>query len=349
MTFVANRANDALTQLLQAVHDEPWAHDFYAVVRRIDALRPEAPRTGQALRPAQEALRFAQAPEMDFAPAPLARLHVRDGQAARLYVRFFGLFGPQGPLPLHFTEYVRDRVHQHGDHAAAHFLDLFHHRLLSLFYAAWAQAQPVVQADRPHDDRYRVWLGAAAGLPASAPTGLPPGALAFQAGLQAARSRHPEALAKVLRQYFGVPVQVQPQVGQWLAIDGADRSCLGRTQLGLDSHAGSRVWDRQYRFRLRLGPLSLAEHDGFLPGAPAWRALRAWVARLAGPALRWDLELTLHAAERPAPRLGRGGPRPGVTSWLARPVTGRAEAPTRHLCIRPGTCFLQRLAARQGA
>jgi len=165
----------ALEQLLHGVQGEPWAHDFFALVRRIDSLRPQAPRTGQALRPAQEALRFAQPPELDFAPAPLSRLELRDDAAPRLSVRFFGLLGPHGPMPLHFTEYVRERVHQHGDGAAAHFLDLFHHRLLSLFYAAWAQAQPVVHADRPGDDRYRVWLGAAAGLPDTerSPGGVP--------------------------------------------------------------------------------------------------------------------------------------------------------------------------------
>ncbi len=364
----------ALTQLLQSVHDEPWAHDFFALVRRLDSLRPQAPRTGQALRPAQEALRFAQPPELDFAPAPLSRLELRDGAVPRLSVRFFGLLGPHGPMPLHITEYVRERVHQHGDTAAAHFLDLFHHRLLSLFYAAWAQAQPVVHADRPQDDRYRVWLGAAAGLPDAALPGtsgqrgaVPAPALAFQAGLLSARSRHPEALCKVLGQYFGVPVAVQPHVGQWLAIDVQDRSRLGRcashsahqlhsaAQLGHSANAGSRVWDRQYRFRLQLGTLSLPMYLGFLPGAPAWQALTEWVTLLAGAQLRWELELRLRDAERPAPRLGRSGMRLGVTSWLARrPRAGAtaavaaaaaaAAAIAPGLRIRPATCFLQRLA-----
>ena len=346
----------ALQRLLVSVHDQPWAHDFFALLRRVDALRPAQPRTGEALRPRQEALRLAQPPELNFAPAALERLQLRDNAPARLSVRFFGLFGPHGPMPLHFTEHVRERVHQHGDTAAAHFLDLFHHRMLSLFYRAWAQAQPVVQADRPQDDRFIAWLGAVAGLPATADA-LPPQALAFQAGLLSSRSRHPEGMVKVLRQYFDVPVGLRTNVGEWLAISPEDRSRLGHAgnrpersrfpaaQLGRAANAGSRVWDRQYRFRLRLGPLSLVQYEAFLPTGVAWPPLQAWVGLLASAELRWELELALRADQRPAPRLGRQV-RLGVTCWLqprsaAPPTAGREP---RALRIRPGLSFLQRHA-----
>ena len=143
-----------LQALLDAVQADPSAFDFYALLRRVDVLRPDAPRTGEALRPRQEALRLGQAPELDFAAAPLQALQPQSGAPPRLTVRFFGLLGPQGPMPLHFTEFVRERLRHHDDATLAHFLDLFHHRMLSLFYRAWAQTQPVVQLDRPdHEPR----------------------------------------------------------------------------------------------------------------------------------------------------------------------------------------------------
>jgi type VI secretion system protein ImpH len=342
----------AVRTLLAQVQLQPWAHDFFALLRRIDALRPLAPRTGEALRPTQEALRLAQRPELDFAPAALAALEWRDALAPRLLVRFLGLLGPQGPLPLHLTEFVRDRARQHGDSAPAHFLDLFHHRLLELFYRAWAQAQPAVQRDRPHDDRYRAWLGAVAGLP-SAPAALSADALAFQAGLLAERSRYPEALLKVLRQYFQVPIVLEPHVGHWLVVDSAERSRLGYagnraersttppSNLGASANAGSRAWDRQYRFRLHLGPLTLAQYRTFLPGGSAWQPLLQWVRLLAGAGLGWELQLVLTAPERPAPRLDRSV-QLGVTSWLWRTARARPDTVQRHLRIRLGTSFLQR-------
>lgn len=333
----------ALERLLADVQTQPWAHDFYALLRRIDSLHPAAPRTGAARRPQQEALRLAQRVELDFAPAPLAALEQRHDAPPRLSVRFFGLLGPQGPLPLHLTEYVRDRRHHHGDSAPSHFLDLFHHRLLSLFYRAWAEAQPVVHRDRPDQDRYAAWLAAAAGLPR--PTALPVDALLFQAGLLAGRTRHPEAMAKVLAVHFRVPVQVEPHVGQWLGIDARDRTRLGHArnrterhrlplaQLGADANAGARAWDRQYRFRLRLGPLTMATYEAFLPSGSAWAPLAEWVRLLAGPELQWELELDLAAQDRPPPRLGRAV-RLGVTTWVG---TG---APRRVLQLRPRTSFL---------
>lgn len=348
----ADAANPQLERLLQGLEAEPWAHDFFALMRRIDALRPNAPLLGKALRPSQELMRLGQVPELDFAPAALARFN-RDGRQPRLGVRFFGLLGPHGPMPLHLTEYVRERLHQRNDPTISRFLDVFHHRLLSLFYRAWAETQPVVQQDRPGQDRYAAWLGACFGFTrrTEAASAVPDHARLYQAGLIASRSRHPEALTKVLRQYFRVPVQLEPHVGHWLQLAEADRSRLGfarnrpersqvpHAELGRSANAGRKVWDRQYRFRLRMGPLTMQQYQDFLPGGSAWPPLLDWVRLLAGQDLRWDTQLVLRAPEVPEPRLDRRM-RLGLTSWLGsggrrqgvrRPATDRDE-----LRLRPG-------------
>ena len=352
------RRERALQDLFTAVEVEPWAHDFFALLRRVDALRPQYPRTGQAARPQQEALRLGQVPELDFAPAALASFSRRGEGPPHLGVRFFGLLGPQGPMPLHFSEYVRGRLHHEGDATLTHFLDIFHHRLLSLFYRAWAQAQPTVHLDRPADDRYSVWLAACAGLPDATGSTLDGHALAYQTSLLAARSRHPEALCKVLRQYFGVAVSLRENVGQWLQIETEDRSRLGHARnryertaqpqgaLGRSVNLGHKVWDHQYRFRLHIGELDLPRYLAFLPGGKAWRPLLDWIRLLASPGLSWDLQLALLPHERPAPRLGRHI-RLGLTGWLGRAATPpRAGTdPERPLLrLRPQTSFLLRRA-----
>jgi len=389
----------ALADLLRAVHADPSAFDFFALLRRVDSLRRSLPRTGEAQRPRQEALRLAQAPELDFAPSPLHALQwpqAGSGQTApRLVVRFFGLLGPMGPMPLHFTEVVRERLLHHGDSTLAHFLDLFHHRLLSLFYRAWAQAQPVVHLDRPSEDRFHFWLGALAGAPPVAGA-LPPHALAYQAGWLTARSRHPEMLAKVIGQFFGVRARVEEHVGQWLPMAREDRTRLSFARnrpernatppagLGRSANAGSRVWDRQYRFRLQLGPLTHAQVLSFLPGGEAWPRLLHWVRLLAGREMQWELQLDLADGEQPPARLGRvpgQSPRLGLTSRIghagrhpgtpggalgaasrgspgggASDATAKSEGTTpsaslepRALRLRPQTSFLARSAMARGA
>jgi type VI secretion system protein ImpH len=340
----------ALAALFAALEAEPRAHDFFAVLRRVESLRPDLPRFGWAPRPSQEALRLGQEPELDFAPAALASFDPGAAAAPRLGVRFFGLLGPQGPMPLHFTEYVRERLRFRGDATAARFLDVFHHRLLALFYRAWAQAQPTVQHDRPHEDRYAAWLGASCGAEEHGEAGraLPRSARLFQAGLLGARSRHAEGLTKLLANHFGVPVAIEQHVAHWLVLDEQDRTQLGfarnrreragerARELGVSAGSGSKVRDHQYKFRVALGPLTLAQYESFLPGGGAWPALCEWVRDYAGLDLRWDVRLLLAHAHVPAPQLG-ARLRLGVATWIGRARTPRDRGDLR---LRPHTSFL---------
>jgi len=348
----AARRAEALRALFRALAAAPREHDFFAVLRHVEALRPDLPRIGAAPRPSQEVLRLGQDAELSFAPAALATFSPDARPAPRLGVLFFGLLGPQGPMPLHFTEHVRDRQRFRGDATLARFVDIFHHRLLSLFYRAWAESQPTVHHDRPGGDRFARWLGAGFGASAtgSAPRALPETARLFQAGLLGSRSRHPEGLAKLLRQYFRVPVGIEQHVATWLSIADDDRSRLGFSrsraersriaapQLGVAATSGSKWRDRQFKFRVALGPLTLAQYHDFLPGGATWRRLREWVQHYAGLDLLWDVELVLARDHIPEPRLGRAT-RLGVTAWIGRRGRDRDRADLR---LRPDTSFLLR-------
>jgi type VI secretion system protein ImpH len=349
----------ALQALFNEVAAAPWAHDFFALLRRIEGLTPQAPRLGHALRPGQEPVRLGQEPELDFAPAALSSFTPGKVAPPRLGVRFFGLLGPQGPMPLHLTEYTRERLHHRNDPTLARFLDVFHHRLLLFFYRAWAQAQPTVQHDRPADDRYAAWLGAAVGLSGSlrAQDTVPQTARLFHAGLLGGSGRHPEGLAKILSLHFGVPVRIEQHVPHWLAIDVQDRSRLGHARnrpervgatlarLGQNTSAGSKLWDRQYKFRVVLGPLTLAQYERFLPDGPAWRPLNDWIRQYVAPGLQWDVQPLLARHEVPAARLGRHA-RLGLTSWGSRTGQRPHTQDRGDLRLRPGATL--RSSATQG-
>ena len=343
---------ERLAALFGALASAPREHDFFAVLRHVESLRPELPRIGTALRPSQETLRLGQDPELSFAPAALESFIVDGRPAPRLGVRLFGLLGPQGPMPLHFTEYVRERLRFRGDATLVRFLDVFHHRLLSLFYRAWAQAQPALQHDRPASDRFAAWLGATYGAEAAgtASRAMPENARLFQAGLLGARSRHPEGLAKLLRQYFRVPARIEQHVAHWLTLASEDRGRLGYSRsraervraqaprLGVSATSGSKWRDRQFKFRVALGPLTLEQYQDFLPGGATWRRLREWVQHYAGLDLRWDVELVLARDHVPEARLGHAV-RLGVSAWLGR---GGRDRDRSDLRLRPDTSFLLR-------
>ena len=132
------RSADAAVELFAALDDAPGDFDFYQALRLLEAAFPDRPRLGQSQRPNQDAVRLGQQPELSFAPQTIANLDRGSGTVPHMDVFFFGLFGPNGPMPLHMTEYVRDRERNHDDPTWVSFADMFHHRMMSMFYRASA-------------------------------------------------------------------------------------------------------------------------------------------------------------------------------------------------------------------
>ena len=338
-------AADPLTFLADLAR-EPYRYDFYQTLRRLECLYRDKPRWGSALRPIDEPLRLGQDPDVSFAPAPLASLEYgRDGGPPRLQVRLFGLLGPNGPMPIHITEYARHRLRHANDPTLSRFLDLFHHRFIALFYRAWAHAQPHVNRDRPEHDRFLVYVGSFVGI---APTTLrhrdsiPDLAKLFHAGTLVRQVRNADGLASILRQFFRVPARIEEFVGHWLRLAPRERSYLRRdgALLGSGAVLGSRVWDHQSKFRIHLGPLTLEQYEAFLPATPAnrpgprrsgalLRKLVEWVRFYLCFELDWDVRLALQREQVPALKLGRSG-QLGWTTWLG---TRRAPTDADDLCL----------------
>ncbi len=324
---------------LRALGATPYAFDFHQALRRIEVAFRHLPRWGEAAKPRDEPLRLGQDPSFEFVPAAVrAFTPPTERSPARLAVGFLGLFGPQGPLPLHLTEYARDRIRQAGDTTFAAFVDVFHHRMLALFHRAWSRSRATVSRDRPEQDRFRTYVGAAFGhgLPAQFDIDdVPDRAKLYFAGLFAMASRPPDGLRAILAGYFEKPVKVHEFMGEWLELREDDRFRLGHSprvsSLGRSTVLGRRVYSRGHKFRIALGPLGEADFVRFLPGTRGLRELSALVRAYAGPELSWDLELIPAADALTQLRLGRAG-RLGLSALLGavRPQRGQA-----HLIVDP--------------
>ncbi|WP_297196378.1 type VI secretion system baseplate subunit TssG [uncultured Pluralibacter sp.] len=309
----------------QGVMAAPWRYDLFQLLRQLDALGGERYPLGRAPLPKFEALRIGQAPSMSFAPSTLSAARRReDSTLHEVSILSFGLFGPNGPLPVHLTEYARERLHHHQDSSLSAFADLFHHRLTLLFYRAWADAQPTVSLDRPDNLRFNRYLASLIGM--GQPGQMAKGALAAHArfthaGHLTRNGRDPEGLEKILRHYFHVPVQVIGNVAQWMPLSERDRARLGagrrQPRLGVTGFLGVAVRDVQHKFRLQIGPLSMQEYERFLPDAPDIAALRDWVRQYLGIEFQWEIQVQLRAEEVPSVSLCGGG-RLGYSAWLGK-------------------------------
>ena len=334
MGTTVGRETDAVA-FFAALAEAPYRYDFYQTLRRVECLYPEKPRWGCARRPVDEPLRLGQDPDLGFAPSALASFETEPGgRAPRLQVRLFGLLGPNGPLPIHVTEYARERLRHAGDRTLSRFLDLIHHRFLALFYRAWAQAQPHVNRDRPGEDRFTVYLGSLFGV--STPSfrrrdSLPDLAKYFHVGSLIRHTRNAEGLTSILEHFFRVPVRIQEFVGHWLSLGARERTALVRegAALGAGAVLGQRVWDRQHKFRIQLGPLTLPQYDSLLPGGQLLGKLVDWVRLYVGFEHEWDVRLVLNRDEVPPLVLGRGG-RLGWTTWVG---TRRDQTDADDLCL----------------
>ena len=328
-------------EILERLRQEPWRLGFYTALRLVECAWPEKPRIGRSVHVGDDPIRLGQEPSLAFAPSTLAPLHpANDHRPARLPVYFFGLLGPNGPLPLHLTEYARNRLRNSDDPTFVAFCDIFHHRMLSLFSRAWAQAQPTVNLDRPEDDRFAVYVGAMAGLGMKSLMGrdaLPDSAKLHWAGRLAGQTKNPEGLRAMIAGFLGMPVEIDEFVGQWLKLP-ADSLCrLGESPttgtLGLTAVAGSRIWDCRQKFRIVLGPLRLEQFRRMLPGSKtkSMNRLVALVRNYIGDELAWDVNLVLRKEDVPPLRLG-GDAQLGMTTWTS---SQKAEEDARDVILNP--------------
>jgi type VI secretion system protein ImpH len=308
--------------LTQRIADEPWCFDFFRAVRLIQAAQPGLPPVGRADSPRQEAVRFTQNPSLAFAPSTLESFGRGPDGVPRLALRFFGLFGPHGPLPPHLTEYAHDRRHHHGDATFTAFANIFHHRLASFFYRAWADSQKAVDMDREGERRFPNYIGSFFGIGMDSlrdRDAVPDFAKIFFAGRLVGPARNAEGLEAILSAFFEIPARVEQFEGHWIELPAESRCRIGASRevgcLGVSTIVGSRLWDCQMKFKIRVGPMSLADYERMLPKGSAFQRLRQWVLNYFGHEFLFDTQLLLFRDEVPDVRLGVSG-RLGWTTWI---------------------------------
>ncbi len=144
------------------------------------------------------------------------------------------MFGPSGALPLHMTEYARDRARNLGDMTLVRFVDLFHHRMLSLYYRAWAAAQPTVSFDRPSADRFSVNVASLFGLGMTTlrdRDGMPDLAKLHFSGRLALQTRNAEGLREIIADYFKLPVEIEQFLPDWVRLPRQSLCLLRRVPM----------------------------------------------------------------------------------------------------------------------
>lgn len=244
-------------------------------------------------------------------------------------VSFLGLTGPSGALPVAYTELLIERQLRARDSAMHAFFDLFSHRALALFYGAWRKYRFWAAVEAGDGDGFTrnlldfagVGLGALRSGLAQQQT-LDENLFVYYAGLLSQKPLSGQALVALVQGFFSVPASLEQFVGQWMLLPANEQSRLGGAAgiLGESAFVGQRLWDRQTKLSLRLGPMRRAAFESLQPGGMAAGALRALMRHALGHGLAVDVTLVLDRRDVPPPRLeAASGLRLGGNVWLGPP------------------------------
>jgi type VI secretion system protein ImpH len=325
--------------LLNAIKSNPFAYGFYQAVRRLECAYKEKPKVGQSLRPKDDPIRFGQPPSLAFPSSNLAYFKLGEkGLPPRMGVNFFGVYGPHGPLPLHLTEYAYSRIVNHNDPTFSAFTDVFHHRMLCLFYRAWANAQPTVSYDRPDSDSFAKYVGSLFGIGMPAfrnQDSLQDRIKLYYSGILAAQTKNAAGLRALISDFLNMNTDIEQFVGHWIALPKECRLLLGITRetctLGANSALGGKAWECQQNFRIVLGPLSREQYLKMLPGGESMRRLKDIVRNYVGDELAWDVKLVMKKEHMPSLKLGITG----KLGWTSRIWSKTIEKDVDALIINP--------------
>lgn len=335
---------------------KPWKFDFFQAVSMLQELASQnkdsaSSPIGQFAQPNEEAVRFTVSHTTAFPSAPTAKIQwAAEERRASVEVNFIGLTGPSGILPEPYNDRLRDiaRSAKHSDrNALRDWLDNFNHRLISLFYEAWTKYRFPIKtrrslakrADRKHEPAgIRIALAAIAGLGRSVIEDRDESNQSPKidrdewlglAGILAQRPMNVANLTAALKQCLGVEVNIVQFQGCWLQIEEKTQCRLGvdNHQLGMNVVVGERIWNRQQRILVEVGPLSSSEFERFLPpsemhAADGYLRLRELVEVFVGSALQFDIRPTLKIEGPIEVQLTaeQFGNRLGIDSWIGAPM-----------------------------
>jgi type VI secretion system protein ImpH len=321
--------------LMEALLEEFYGFSFFKAVHLLESLLPGGKPLGKALSPREEAVRFSVKPGFEFPPSDISNFKYdeKDGPA-EMEVAFLGLIGPSGVLPHWYNEMAIERSRR-KDHGLTSFLDIFHHRLVSLFYLAWKKSRFTVNYLPGAKDKHSGYLLSLLGLGTPGLTrrlGLPEEALIFYSGLLSRPVPSVVAIEAAVEYFSDSKVRVRQFVERLLPIDPEDQSRIGLAngRLGVDTVCGSFARECQTKFQVDLGPMSYARFIRFLPSGKMLREVFSLIRYMVGIEYEFNVGVILKREEVPPCVLGMqtpDAPRLGWSTWVKSPDVAQSYDP----------------------
>lgn len=244
--------------------------DFYFLLRLIETLRNDLPRIGFAKTPDKEAVRLGQKPYLHFPSTSIASITGGKGvnqDSVLILVYFLGMLGTNGPMPLDVTSYIYQRAIHEYDASSSRFLDIINHRIISLYYRAFAQNEIAISFDRK-DDPIRELIKSLTGQITRKNSVLPAYTIESLSPFLSCRARSKDGLVCMLQNFFNLPIKVNDFKEKVQTIPKDLRLKLSDSNnaiLGVSTQLGAHYYSRTKSISIEIGPMSFTDSFEFMP------------------------------------------------------------------------------------
>jgi len=309
------------------LYNEFYEFSFFKAVELLEKFAQGKKKLGQTLEPGKEPVRFSVKPGFNFPASDIAGLsRSSDTEYAKMEVAFMGLIGPSGLLPNWYNELAIERQ-KNKDHAFVDFLDIFHHRLISLFYLAWKKHRFPETYEPGAKDRLSRYVLSLAGLGTSGMVGmlgLPRESLTFYSGLLSLPMASAASIEAAIKYFSGAKTTVDQFVQRDVPLEKDDCTSLGsaNASLGSDAVCGTMITECQTKFRVNLGPMGYQAYKRFMPVGDLLFPVFSLIRYMVGIEFEFEIRIFLAKEEVPMCVLGDEGPGKtflGWTTWASTP------------------------------
>lgn len=295
---------------------------LFALLRYLQLHAKLTKNIGDETQLGEHKLRFGQLAKLSFQEKQVHQI-ATEGEFLKVKIKGFGMLGANGALPLHLSEAIYEKNLHEKDHTFNDFLDIFHHRLIGLFYKAWLSAEPAVMLDNQSNPIFGEHIAGFVGnqpLANNGVEGLVKYSQFYYSSLLLNQNMPTHNLVEILRGYFDVPIQIEENIGEWIEAKAhaTQLSSQPSEPLGMGLLIGTHYFDATQKFRIVIGPVSTAKYLDFLKDGCLFNKLNQWVVRYTKHSYQFDIKIIVDKDDIRPSRLDTSHPL-GRNSWLGQP------------------------------
>ncbi len=313
------------TPIIDQLYDRFYEFSFYRAVHLLEMFADNKEKLGSTLVPSLEPLRFTVKPGFSFPASDISDLKPdKKDNTISMEVAFLGVFGPSGVLPHWYTQLIMDRKKE-KNHSIAAFLDMFHHRLITLFYLAWKKHRFPENYQPGAKDRLSRYLLSLSGLGTPGlvgAMGMPKESLGFYSGLLSRPVASAVAIEAAVEYFTDAKAKVEQFIDRRVTLEPEDQTQLGsaNAKLGMDAICGGQVWESQTKFRVHIGSVGYRKFMRLMPTGDLLVPIFSLVRYMVGIEFEFEIRIYLKKEDVPLCQLGgagKDGPMLGWSTWIS--------------------------------